>query len=658
MIVTTLALFAALQAAPTTDAPPSGSDGHPPAAAPSRHAAPQEGPLTPEQTLAVRQLSDPQVSPDGRRVAFVVTGPPDGDKRPRAIWMLDVASREVRRLTWSEGSDTWPRWSPDGRTLAFLSDRGTGTQIYLLPMAGGEAAPLTHGKGGTGGFEWSPDGRSIAFVASEPRSDEEEKKVKDKDDARVVDEDDRHARAWVVDVATNEVRRLTKEPWSIGQITWMPGGDALVAEATDRPASEEETDQVVRIALGDGAVTVVASPKGPFGDVTVSPDGGALAWVAARVDGPTPHDLWTQRLGSAAPRNLTAGTLDRPVSGVTWRPDGHFMAVVADGFKSRLEALDPDGEGHPLAQGPVNPSSYSARGGTLAFTGETTTEAPELWVSVKDGPPTRVTSFNADWKHPSLVAPTTFTYRSFDGTPIEAAVLMPPGRPAGSKPPLVVLVHGGPTGRWSDRFESWGQLLVARGYAVLYPNIRGSSGYGFDFLVSNRADWGGGDYKDVMAGVDTVIARGLVDPDRVGIGGWSYGGYMSEWAITQTRRFKAAVVGAGLADLASEFGTENGPSYDEWFWGLPYEKLDGFVQHSPVTFAKNVRTPTLILQGTEDTTDPQGQSDQLYRPLKRYGVDVEYVLYPREPHGLREEKHLLDRLNRILDWYGKHLMGG
>jgi dipeptidyl aminopeptidase/acylaminoacyl peptidase len=221
--------------------------------------------------------------------------------------------------------------------------------------------------------------------------------------------------------------------------------------------------------------------------------------------------------------------------------------------------------------------------------------------------------------------------------------------------PLVVLIHGGPTGRWSDRFEPWGQLLVSRGYAVFYPNIRGSTGYGFKFLEANRADWGGGDYKDVMAGVDALVARGVADPGRLGIGGWSYGGYMSEWAITQTDRFKAAVVGAGLSDLASEFGTEQGPSYDEWFYGLPYERLEGFIKSSPVTYIKNAKTPTLILQGTEDTTDPQGQSDQLYRPLKRYGVEVEYVLYPREGHGLREEKHLLDRLNRIIAWYDKYL---
>ena len=171
----------------------------------------------------------------------------------------------------------------------------------------------------------------------------------------------------------------------------------------------------------------------------------------------------------------------------------------------------------------------------------------------------------------------------------------------------------------------------------------------------NRSDWGGKDFKDVMSGVDDLIAKGIADPDRLGIGGWSYGGYMSEWAITQTPRFKAAVSGAGLANLISEYGTERGPSYDEWFFGLPYEKPDGFLNSSPFLYLKNVKTPTLILQGDADVVDPPGQSQELYRGLKRYDVETELVVYPREPHGFHEQKHLLDRLNRILAWYDAHL---
>ncbi len=203
-------------------------------------------------------------------------------------------------------------------------------------------------------------------------------------------------------------------------------------------------------------------------------------------------------------------------------------------------------------------------------------------VNTRDTPRhSSVSHFNDSWKEYALVKPEFVKYKSFDGMEIEGAVLKPANFQAGTKYPMIVLVHGGPTGAWSDSIETWGQLLAAHGFLIFYPNVRGSTGYGHKFIESNRNDWGGGDFKDVMAGVDYMIAQGSADPDRLGIGGWSYGGYMSEWAITQTTRFKAAVSGAGLANLASEFGTENGSSYDEWFFGTPYENLDAFMKSSP-----------------------------------------------------------------------------
>jgi dipeptidyl aminopeptidase/acylaminoacyl peptidase len=199
------------------------------------------------------------------------------------------------------------------------------------------------------------------------------------------------------------------------------------------------------------------------------------------------------------------------------------------------------------------------------------------------------------------------------------------------------------------------QLLVHAGYAVFCPNIRGSTGYGWDFITANRRDWGGNDYKDMMAGIDYLIKNERIDPDRLGIFGWSYGGYMAEWAITQTHRFKASVTGAGMANLASEYGTEGGAWYDHWFWGAPYENLDLFIKHSPVAYLKNVTTPTLIIQGEEDETDPKGQSQELYRGLHYYHVPSELVLYPREPHGFRELNHTIDFNRRMLAWFKKYL---
>jgi dipeptidyl aminopeptidase/acylaminoacyl peptidase len=448
---------------------------------------------------------------------------------------------------------------------------------------------------------------------------------------------------------------VTSGGWQIGEIAWMPGGDRLLVSATDRPEVDQWIDRLYAVDVASGRVTEIAAPRGPFGEIALSPDGSTIAYTGARVDGPDAHDLYLQPVAGGTPANITAATLDRPVSQSRWIDGNSLAVIVARGFFSEIVVVNRDGRTQSTGPLTVNPSVFarSARG-ALAYAGETTTRAPELWIKPANGGARAVTTFNEHWKSMPVTAPEFVKYKSGDGVDIEAALLRPPG-PGPQSLPTVILVHGGPTGRWSDAFEPWGQLLVARGYAVLYPNVRGSTGYGHRFVEMNRADWGGGDFKDVMAGADWLIARGTADANRLGIGGWSYGGYMAAWAVTQTTRFKAAVSGAPVIDLASEFGTENGSAYDEWFYGTPYEKLDGFIKSSPITFVKHVKTPTLLLQGDSDLTDPIGQSQQFYRGLKRYGVDADFVVYPREPHGLREEKHLLDRLNRIVAWYDKYL---
>ncbi|HEV7798813.1 MAG TPA: S9 family peptidase [Pyrinomonadaceae bacterium] len=621
--------------------------------------------LKPEQTLNRRPISEVRFSPDANRVAFTVSEPPKGATRSRHIWILDVRTRAVRQFTNSAKSEFAPRWSPDGHRLAFLSDRDEATQIYVMPTDGGEAMRLTEGKNAVRAFEWSPDGKQIALLAPEAKTEAEEKKEKDKDDARVVDREDKHTRLWLIDVETKKVRQLTAGNWQIQEAKWTPQGDRLIVSATDHPETDQETNRIFSIATGassppgDDRMKQIAAPRGPFGQLSVSPDGNSVAYLAARVDGPSPHDLYSQPLAGGPARNLTAASIDRSIAGFLWRADGSILALAQNGFRTQFYVIKPDGKAEAQPEFKVNPNSFDASAGAIAFTGETAVDAPEVWLSIaREAQPAQaesVTHFNETWKQIPLVKPEFVRYKSFDGTEIEAALLKPVSYQTGTKIPLVVIVHGGPTGRWADSFQSWGQLLAARGYAVLYPNVRGSTGYGHRFLEMNRADWGGGDFKDVMAGVDYLIARGIADPERLGIAGWSYGGYMASWAITQTNRFKAAMTGAGLSDLASEFGTEDGSSYDEWFFGTPYEKPQEFVDSSPMTFIKNARTPTLILQGEADLTDPIGQSQQLYRGLKRYGVESEFVVYPREGHGFREEKHQLDVLIRIVDWFEKHL---
>jgi len=615
--------------------------------------------LTPETSLNLRSISDLQVSPDGARVAFVVTDPPKGERRARHIWLFDKKSDAIRQISFSAKDESWPRWSLDGQRLAFLSNRDDQQQIYVMRMDGGEAAAVTKGKRSVRSFAWSPDGKRIAFLAPDAKSDAEEKKDKDKDDARVVDKNDKQPRLWLLTLATSEAKALTDSKWEMSELAWLPTGDRIVVSATDHPESDQETHRIFSVSVSDGSQRLIFAPHGPFGDLRASPDGFTISYVGSRVDGPSPHDLMLLDIGKRATRNLTGATLDRAVSEYRWMKDGSMLALYADGFRYKLLGFSPEG----MSINPTNPpsgniSTFSVSdSGDVVFVGQSATTPPELWLWDQKNSPQQVSHLNDSWKQFNLSSPEFYKYKSFDGLEIEAALLKPAGASAKDRLPLIALIHGGPTGNWQDSIEVWGQLLAARGYVVFYPNIRGPVGYGQKFIEMNRGDWGGADFKDVMWGVKDLIDRGIADPTKLGIGGWSYGGYMAEWAVTQTNDFKAAVSGAGLSDLISEYGSEEHPSYDEWFYGVPYESasLVKYLNSSPFTQLKNAKRPTLILQGETDTTDPPGQSQELYRGLKHYGVETELVMYPREPHRLREEKHLLDRLNRMLAWYDAHL---
>jgi dipeptidyl aminopeptidase/acylaminoacyl peptidase len=615
--------------------------------------------LTPETSLNLRSISDLQFSPDGARLAFVVTEPPKGERRARHIWLYDKKSGVVRQFTFSAKDETSPRWSPDGKELAFLSNRDDQQQIYVMRADSGEAAAVTKGKRSVRTFGWSPDGKQIAYLAPDAKSDAEEKKDRDKDDARVVDKDDKQPRLWLLTLATREAKALTDSKWGISELAWLTTGDRLVVSATDHPESDQETHRIFSISVPDGSRRLILAPHGPFRDLQVSPDGAAVSYVGCRVDGPSPHDLMLLDIGQHATRNLTGASLDRAILEHRWMKDGSVLALYADGFRNKLVGFSPEN----MSKNPANPPATNvnafavSNAGDVVFAAQSATMPPELWLWDQKNSPQQVSHFNDAWKRFTLNAPEFYKYKSFDGFEIEAALLKPAGADPKNRLPLIALIHGGPTSNWQDSIEVWGQLLAARGYAVFYPNIRGSVGYGQKFIEMNRGDWGGGDFKDVMWGVKDLIDRGIADPSKLGIGGWSYGGYLAEWAVTQTNDFKAAVSGAGLSNLISEYGSEEHPYYDEWFYGVPYESdsLVRYLNSSPFTQFRNAKTPTLILQGDADTTDPPGQSQELYRGLKHYGVETQLVMYPREPHALREEKHLLDRLNRMLAWYEKYV---
>ncbi len=507
--------------------------------------APTPNQLTPDAALNLRSISDLQFSPDGSRLAFVVMEPAKGERRARHIWIYEKHSASVRQFTYSAKSEFSPRWSPDSKQLAFLSDRDDQTQIYAMRADSGEGSALTKGKRGVRSFAWSPDGKQIAFLAPDVKTEAEEKKEKDKDDAHVVDKEDKHARLWLLTLESAEAKALTEPKWDIREAVWHPSGTGLMLNATDHPESDQNTERIFFFRLWDttngdrkevDSMTQVLAPHGPFGNIRIAADGQRMAFVGCREDGPTPHDLILARHGEKGTQNLTGASVDRPVFDFRWSKDGGLLAVVEDGFHTKFLAFTAEGALEDLPAVPANPNAFGlSDSGEVAFAGQTATTPQELWVWDQKNAPKQVSHLNDSWKQYSLIAPEFYKYKSFDGVEIEASLLKPSGYDGKSKLPLIALIHGGPTGAWQDSIETWGQLLAARGYAVFYPNIRGSSGYGQKFIESNRGDWGGGDYRDVMAGIDHLIAKGIADPEKLAIGGWSYGGYMSEWARLRRR---------------------------------------------------------------------------------------------------------------------------
>jgi len=617
----------------------------------------KQNPLTIEKALSLHyRVSNPSISPDEKRIAFVVTEPIKGDTPPnKDIWMYEIGTNKLFQYTRSPKSDNTPKWSPDGQSLAFLSSRNGKTQLFLISMNGGEAFPITKSKTPVRNFEWSPDGKQIAYLAAEPETEEEETKKEDKDDETVVG-DDKPTRLWILDVAEQTTVQKTDQNWKIDDMKWQSNSQSLILKTQTLPEPETPNPSLVIFDLKENTFSTIKTPGHAFWrGVQISPDDKHFAYLGARTDGPTSHDLFLQPIGKDKPQNLTSKA-DLLVSRYQFQKDGRIFFTAQKGFYRRLYTIDNDKSinEYPLDQN-IDEFNVSSDG-MIAFISSGSTNPEELWLSLKNQPPTQITHFNESFEEFNMVKPEIVQYKSFDGTVIEGSFFKPEG--ISGELPLVVMVHGGPTGAWTDSFRpgrSWAQYFIERGYAVFCPNIRGSVGYGWKFIESNKNDWGGADYKDIISGIDYLIGRGGIDANRLGIAGWSYGGYMTMWAVTQTNRFKAAMAGAGLSDLASEYGTEGSAYYDRWYFGTPYENLANFTKSSPITFIKNAKTPTLIIQGENDTVDPIGQSQQFYRGLRHYGVTTELVTYPREPHGFSEEKHIVDYINRMLDWFDKYI---
>lgn len=601
--------------------------------------------LTPAQVLDYTRPADLHVSPDGKKLAYIVVSYPL-DWKPR-IRVLDIATGKSTEITPAKKTERSPRWSPDGKTLAFLSNRDGKTQVYLMPADGGTVTALTSRKNGVSSFRWSPDGKSVAYLAKDDNA------PSDDDGPQIADDERKLARLWIIDAAMKKDQRIGTTGYNIDDFAWQDSSHILLV-ATDKPRVEEYTDAIYRLSVPDGAINLIAQPPQPFEGILVSPDGKEFAVQSTRTQGPEARDLFLGAIDGNDLHDISA-PLGRAVEQVQWHDPSAVWISVADGFNTPLYKIPRGGQPEAIKLSLSVNGFDVAHDGTIAFVGGDFKHLQEIYLRAPNGNIRQLTHLQTGPIAKQLLPTTVFTTRSFDGQLVEAALVKPQ---AHGKLPLVLLVHGGPSSRFTSGYyweTAWAQLLASHGYEVLMVNPRGSTGYSEDFLKANRGDWGGGDYKDLMTVLDAVIARGQTDPNRLGIGGWSYGGEMTMWTITQSNRFKAAVAGAGVYDQTAEFETEEDPYGDEWYFGTPWEHPDVYARNSPSTYIGNARTPTLIFDGEDDTANPVGQSKGLYRALKHIGVETEMVLYPDEGHSPRKGSYNIDIFQRLLDWYDRHL---
>jgi dipeptidyl aminopeptidase/acylaminoacyl peptidase len=655
--------------------------------------------LRPDDIFALKTLNDPQVSPEGSWVAFTVrTIDAKEDRRDTDVWMVPLAATTAGggavRVTSSPKPESRPRFSPDGRYLAFLSGReGEHSQVWLLDRQGGEAVKLTDYKSDVSDLAWSPDGKRLALIVGDvdpddpnaPGTDGKPKEGAAKTPKPIVihrlqfkrDREgylrELRSHLYVFDVATKKSEQITSGPYDDEEPAWSPDGRwvAFSSNRTKEPDANDNRDVfLIAPRAGETPKALTTSPASDSSP-SFSPDGRWITYVT----GGAPEDIWYATSAVAVvpveggePRVLTRA-LDRNVYEPRFTPDGrsilfrvdeegtvHLARVpAAGGATDRIERVE------RVVGGDRQVESYSQgpKGELVVLESQPSYPAEISAVEAK-GTLRRLTRMNDDFlKGIRLAKVERLKVKSADGQEIDAFLTLPPDAaagPGGRRLPTILRIHGGPTDQYTMSFQPEWQILAAHGYAVVAANPRGSSGYGRDFSHALWADWGNKDYDDVMAAVDRVIAMGIADPDRLGVGGWSYGGILTDYVVTKTGRFKAAISGSSETNYLANYGTDHYQREWEAELGLPWKNPQLWIRLSPFFQVEKITTPTLFLCGSADVNVPCLNSEQLFQAMRRLGRDTELVVYPDQFHSIEKPSYVKDRFERYLDWYDKHLL--
>ena len=625
--------------------------------------------MTTDDGLDIVQVGGSMISPDGSWVLFSKSELNwEENERETTWWRVSTEGGEPYRYIGDDGGGNF-QFSPDGSRLAFTRSVDDESQLFLLPTTGGEAVQLSEHETSIGSYAWSEDGLKIIFVATEPRTEEEEEAREAGYDAIFVDEGPNGQQSgnwnnlWLIEVESGAERRLTDTDHRIGSFSVAPNGDRILfTSRIENRRNQQNLSEIQLLEVEAGTIRQLTVNSAPEGRLSWAPDGRSFAYTA-RTDGE--WELLLDKIWVMDPdggdRRIVSGAFDGNIGNFVWAPDA--SAILFSGLHGtnnnlyRINLGSDSVEQITSSVGSLAPSSFSRDRAKMAYVFQDFDTPADIWVGPTDGAgAVQLTDVNPTITDELVLGQgEVIRWESRDGTEIEGILMLPAEYQSGMLP-LLLHIHGGPAGVFRNSFSASNHVWAGLGYAQLFPNVRGSSGYDDDLLRGNLRDIGSGDYEDLMTGVDELINRGIADPDKLGLRGWSYGGILGGWTITQTDRFKGASVGAMVSDWTSEYGP--GFNHDVRLWyigGTPWDNTDEWRERSALTHVANVTTPTLVLHGINDRTDTEPQSMMFFQALKDQGKITRYIRFPREPHGFQEPRHQRTRDVEEIRWIQKYV---